>query len=199
MHSERLKFDKLMLIIRKLSEAKIKITVHCVVTKLNFQDLIHIPDFLILNHIKNFSLTRLIDHQDLGLDEDEEANLGDILEQLKEKLCKTSIQHNLDGFEIMLQDADKSQVEPSFYEKNNCYINFLMKPITEEGVIKSCNAGYSLGSVYDESIDEKEVLFRKACLNINKQNGLVDKCQCDACPQLVMNKIANQYRLQFKN
>lgn len=197
-HSQRLKFDSLLENIKRMNDAGIKLTVHCVVTNLNYSDLDKIPEFIRQNGVKDFSLTRLIDNPELQLSKEQESQLDLTLVSLKNQLNQAGVSHNLDGFEIMLHDAQDSQEtneDSSFYEENKCYINFLMKPVTDEGFIKSCNAGYVLGSVFDRSINDKEKSFRNAGLDIVNQGGLVDGCNCESCPQLVMNKIANKYKL----
>lgn len=194
LHHQSEKFEKLKNNIAEISKLGIDLTLHCVVTKLNYKDLIKIPNFLKSKTINYFSLTRLIDFEELKLSNDQERELEDILLELKNGLNLLGVRHNLDGFEIMLDEQhDDEESEPSFYELNRCYMPFLMRPITDSGYIKSCNGGPVLGSFDDLLTYKKEEVFLKAAANIRKSNGVVDQCQCSSCPQLVMNKIANKY------
>ncbi len=196
LHHQNEKFEKLRSNIDNISKIGINLTLHCVVTNLNYKDLIKIPSFIKAKRINYFSLTRLIDYDELALSNDEELELEDILIELKNGLNLLGVKHNLDGFEIMLEEQHEDEHnEPSFYELNRCYMPFLMRPITDTGYIKSCNGGPVLGSFDDQLSYKKERAFLKAASNIKKTKGIVDQCQCSSCPQLVMNKIANKYCL----
>lgn len=194
LHHQKEKFDTLKTNIQEISRLGIGLTLHCVVTRLNYKDLPLIADFINGLNLNQFSLTRLIDHEELKLSYEQEQELGVIVDQLKQRLNQQSIKHNLEGFEIMLEeDQNDDSTQSSFYQTNRCYLPFLMRPITDSGQIKSCNAGMILGSYNDKKTYLNEKKFLKAAVNIIKTNGVVDQCQCSSCPQLVMNKIANKY------
>lgn len=196
LHHQKEKFQKLSKTIELISQKGMNLTLHFVITKLNYKHLVKIPEFIKDKKVSHLSLTRLIDHNDFKLSNDEELELEGIIQELKTSLNSNGINHNLEGFEAMLEeDQMESSNELSFYEQNRCYMPFLMRPITDSGQIKSCNGGPSLGSYKDNETYLNEENFFKAALDIKKTNGVVDQCQCSSCPQLVMNKIANKYCL----
>ena len=196
LHHEQEKYSILLNNILEFSKKGIDLTIHCVVTKLNYKDLNELPNFLTTIRIKHFSLTRLIDFEELKLNNSEELELEKIIANLKNELDKLRINHNLDGFEIMIEeDQNTESSDPGFYELNRCYMPFLMRPITDSGLVKSCNGGPVLGAFNDKTTINKEKDFLIATSNIRKTKGVVDQCQCSSCPQLVMNKIANKYCL----
>ena len=196
LHHQKEKFEKLQMNIENISKLGINLTLHCVVTKLNYKDLLKIPDFIKHLKMNQFSLTRLIDHEELKLSNDQELELEGILLELQKGLNILGIKHNLEGFEIMRDEQhDDETSEPSFYELNRCYMPFLMRPITDTGYVKSCNGGPVLGLYNDLKTYQKENVFLKEASNIKNSKGVVDQCQCSSCPQLAMNKIANKYCL----
>lgn len=197
LHHAKEKFEALNINLKMLSSLGVRVTIHSVVTKLNINDLKHLGSFVSEVGAKNLSLTRLIDHDELKPSQAQEIEFEAVLLSLKVELDANGVAHNLDGFEIMLEEGQDGadDDEPTFYQKNRCYINFLMKPVTDEGIVKVCNGGYALGNVKDKSIKAKEKQFRSQSLSIAKNKGRVSNCNCDACPQLVMNKIANKYVL----
>ncbi len=200
-------FFELKKILKKLVTNGNEVVLHSVICKQNYLKLSGIVDYAIDIGCKNMHFAKLRKFEQFQLTKEEEPLLAGNLTVIKEKMNSNGIKSNLTTYRDYIaitppppkKPAEKKQVKlrGEFYKSNNCYIPWLMSFILSDGTIGT-NCGTmnfgkitkrSLNQVWDEDYDN----FRKSTSNISKQDYIIEGCDCNHCPHISMNVMANKY------
>ncbi len=190
------------------------LTLHNVMCSLNYEHTESILEFALETGSKDVSFGQLSKFDELQITTAEEKVLLEKLNSLKSEFARHKIRTNIHHFVIArsflkkevnetLEDSSSentkttSVIKTNFYDENDCYISWLFSPIDDSGNVRSCGPGRFLGTIKENSY--KEIIqkgfpgFILESTQISKTKKNVKDCQCESCPHVPMNSIANHY------
>jgi wyosine [tRNA(Phe)-imidazoG37] synthetase (radical SAM superfamily) len=191
------------------------LTLHNVMCSLNYDHSESILKFALETGSKDISFGQLSKFDDLQITTVQEEMLVEKLNSLKSEFARHKIRTNINHFitvrsylkkeahEKLEENTSKElksktvMIKTHFYDENDCYISWLFSPIDDCGNVRSCGPGRFLGTVkknsYKEIIQKGFPGFILESTQISKTKKNVKDCQCESCPHVPMNSIANHY------
>jgi hypothetical protein len=151
------------------------------------------------------SFGRLYEFPDQQLDFEMEEKTLASLKNNKHLLKEARVKHNIDSYETVAfltpnveeESSDDKNPPHAYYENNDCYMSWLMSFIDDEGQYSSCIGGKLFSNIkktnFAAELNLNEASFRRQSVNISRHYEKVSGCNCDECPHISMNTIANKY------
>lgn len=202
-HSANKKYEALKSFLKAICKQDAKrVTLHNVIHKDNQYSLKSIVDFATEVGAKDLFFGRLYKFPDLQLSSEEEIRFYENLKTFETELAVKGIKNNISTFERVA--FSKKAIPPEstpqkvkelssdYYKKNNCYINWLLTLVDNQGNYQFCGAGpFTSNHTSQSLINESQLRIQAAYISFRRQP--VDDCDCSNCPHIQMNEIANRY------
>lgn len=208
------RFEKMKSDIRIIGLANAHlVTLHSVINKFNLNELSGIAKFALEVGAKKIFFGKLYSFEPFQLEPADEQVFKVQCEQIERMTAASKIESNIGVFRDNSLILGPNYLNPQgqlpplirpphrFYQKNDCYIPWLLSAVTEEGVVNGCGKGRRFGSVIEKKWSD---LFRFnfksfaiECTQISKVKNNVTGCQCADCPHIQMNAIANKWVQRF--
>ncbi len=172
------------------SNKKICISIHVVVYSGNYNKLDSLIGFCRDTGIKRVNFQFVRNNLSLSLNNEQKKYFLKIAPTLNKDFQHYGIRNNL---RTLMKVFSRDGYIEAFYKSNMCFLGWLLCVVWHNGNIVGCCAGKKIANIRQQSLKEVWRIWLKDFRNEGvKTRGLVSGCDCNNCPHLDMNIIANK-------